>query len=138
MAIKSKTAAPAARDANALVWATPGPAVATLYLQEADTFTAIYVSLMPGRSVEHAVSALIGDSITYDDFMNINGFEDVFRLQTSGPFITVAFINRSQASKTFELVFVFSDDARTEQRYAYTLDANSSHIDYIDVRLVNF
>lgn len=132
---KKKQVANSGKDT--LEWSLPGSAYATLFFSDADTHTAIFVSLMPAFAYEHAVKALIGDAITSDDIMDINGFEQVLERSSEGDrFLRVSLVNRSQAARSFDLAFLFNGDAASEQRYEYTLEANSSLTDTIDVRIV--
>lgn len=138
MATKKK-----AEDKNALKWHKPGAALATVFFTdeislEVGDYNAINVSLMPCFEFEHSVSALIGDSVTSDDIMDVNDFENVFsRNNEHWRFVSVALVNRSPKKRKIELAFLFNGQSDTDQRYVYEIESNGSVTDQIDVILKN-
>ncbi len=137
MAKTAKKAAKQATARNSLNWPLPGSAYSTIYFREAGSFAGIFLGIMPGFDSALRRETLIGDDIVANDFLDINHFESaLLQREASARFITVAFINRSQTAKTFELAFVFGGDSTASQRFTYSLGAREDLVDYINVTLI--
>lgn len=118
-------------------WRLPGAAIATVFFKDTKSFKTIFVALMPGTSKAQRVEATIGDEIVSDDFMDIDGFEPVFLASPDASrYVRATFVNRSQVKSAFELVFVFSDDLESEQKYEIEMEAMTSLTIKIPVLLI--
>ena len=122
-----------------LEWPVPGFARATLYFSDLPKGkkVAIFVTLMPGFIADVRRSALIGDTATADDIMEIDHFERIWpNLAENRQFLRVIFVSRSEAAVKFELGIDFNSDDIPEQRFEYEIEATGTVKDFIPVNLV--
>lgn len=106
-------------------WPRPGGVRATLYLGDYNSFTSIWVSLMPGVSIEESRDMNVRADSAASGYLDINNFETVFeRLDPPARYVTATFSNKSPTAKTFELAFIFSAVPGTSQAFKYTVDSD--------------
>ena len=119
-----------------LNWPLPGVADAFVFFKSTRQFVGLQVLLMPGYVIGAKRIAFYGDSISSDDFINIDHFEqELPKLSKKHQFVRVVCTNISPAEVEFDLVFRFAATDTPNQSYPYKVAAGATIFDQIPVVL---
>ncbi|ASJ72104.1 hypothetical protein [Granulosicoccus antarcticus] len=118
-----------------LKWDVPGYAKATLFFKSPRT--KVYVELSPTFDGSHSVDALIGDEVTEDDILDIEGFDSV--LLSTDPkqrFVNVLLVNWSGQDVDVDLAFMFvGTNTESGAKYTFSISSNDSFSTSIPVAI---